>query len=261
VTSMKAAARAIEPTYSIERSADNLRRQRSGRGRTLRDHRATADVASEPEDQQNNQHKTEQPAAVVWGAPPGTTPVIVATASAKEKHQDDNQDQHKGTCLLPSSRVAAACDGTHQNLRLAQVKASLAMARDAQAPIGIGEVHRPSLAVLKAPGHKDVVPGPNDVMSRSTRAIRIRAAVPLLCDRLRLEVNRLELRNGPWRKGLNASVATRRLGLPACKEFRPDRRMSVAMKDRHRRSPDSRLHGSDAAGSSRMLRALNILGV
>ena len=68
----------------------------------LTEHRATADVASEPEDQQNNQHKTEQSAAVVWRAPPGTTAVIVATASAKEKHQDDNQEDQRDGYLSPS---------------------------------------------------------------------------------------------------------------------------------------------------------------
>src|ERR1035437_3382406 len=72
-------------------------------------HHAAADVAGQPEDQQNDQHEAEQTAAVVWGAPPGPTAVVVATAAAKEKHQNDNQeDQHDGTCFLQSLRAAAA---------------------------------------------------------------------------------------------------------------------------------------------------------
>lgn len=64
-------------------------------GHELTDHHATAHVACEPEDQENNQYKTEQSAAIVWGAPPGTTAVIVPTASTEEEDQNDNQeDQH-----------------------------------------------------------------------------------------------------------------------------------------------------------------------
>ena len=74
---------------TMERGVSSLKLVVAGR---LTHHRATAHVASEPEDQQNNQHKTEQSAAVVWGTPPGTTAVIKATASAKEKHQNDNEE-------------------------------------------------------------------------------------------------------------------------------------------------------------------------
>ena len=69
----------------------------------LTDHRATADVASEPEDQQNNQHKTEQSAAVVWGAPPGTTAVIGATASTPKQHDQDDDREDRHSCTAPVS--------------------------------------------------------------------------------------------------------------------------------------------------------------
>jgi hypothetical protein len=70
---------------------------------TLPDHRAPPEVPREPQDQQNDQHKTEQSAAVMWSTPPGTTAVVITTPAAKQKHQhDDQQDKHGGPRLLPN---------------------------------------------------------------------------------------------------------------------------------------------------------------
>ena len=88
-----------------------------GRGGRLPNHRATADVAGEKEDQHNNQHETEQSAAVMWGTPPCPAAVIVATAPeleriapclevAEEPNQDNEwnghaqDEQQNGTHLL-----------------------------------------------------------------------------------------------------------------------------------------------------------------
>jgi uncharacterized protein (DUF2062 family)/2-polyprenyl-3-methyl-5-hydroxy-6-metoxy-1,4-benzoquinol methylase len=69
--------------------------------------RATADVAGDPEDHQDNQHQTEQSATVVGGAPPVAAAVVVPSASAKEKHQDDNQEDHERFTALATSSIAS----------------------------------------------------------------------------------------------------------------------------------------------------------
>jgi hypothetical protein len=55
-------------------------------------HPATAEVAREPEDQQNDQHKTEQSAAVVWPTPTCTPAVIRAAATEEQQQYENEQD-------------------------------------------------------------------------------------------------------------------------------------------------------------------------
>jgi hypothetical protein len=52
----------------------------------------------QPEHQHNDQHQTEQAATVMWTAPTGASPVVVAAASAEEQDQhDDQENQHDVT--------------------------------------------------------------------------------------------------------------------------------------------------------------------
>ena len=74
---------AILSEFISSPSPKTLLNLRHGGGSTYP--QATADASSEPEDQQHDQHKTQQPAAVMWPAPAGySIDAIAPRANAQD---------------------------------------------------------------------------------------------------------------------------------------------------------------------------------
>ena len=71
---------------------------RAAAGSGSMEHHAPAHVAGQPEEQHDDQHETDQSAAVMWRTPRRAAPVVVATASTEEElRAQDQEDQQYGT--------------------------------------------------------------------------------------------------------------------------------------------------------------------